>query len=263
MNEFNSFNSKDLDESNSTNLENQETFKSDLGDFTHLQDRIIKFGQSNLMMLLTILIIAVFIIGSIVNVIYMTTDLSFESYLQTLDYNRTKIIIVLIFGLSLILPLAASFITYGCKKLKVDFILKGMKFAILFININYIILTIAIIFLFIWFLPIIPISIILVLLTGLIIGGLIYLYIVFLAKCKVFITDLANSFSNDSESTFLFELTPEKLYPKASKLRPFFIGLLILSIISWLFTFGQNNDDIAQISPDIAAALDKIDFYQL
>ena len=51
----------------------------------------------------------------------------------------------------------------------------------------------------------------------------------------------------------------EKKYPKAGKLRPFFIGLLIISIISWLFTFGQNNDNIALISPNIASVLDKID----
>lgn len=247
-----------MNEYKSFNLEHKETFKSDLGDFTHLQDRIIRFGQSKIMLFLTILTIVVFILSGISIVIISMTDLSFEINGQTASFNWVKIIAFLSIFISLTIPLAASYITYGCKKLKVNYILKGLDIFNLFIRINYIILAIALFFTIIWFLSVLFKAFLIVLLSTIMIGLIYFLYYKFLTLSKEFSYDIAAAFYSKS-STSTNKITSIKIYPHASSLRPFFIILLISSIIGWLVSNFQSNDDITTISTDIAAAFDKID----
>ncbi|MCD4826494.1 MAG: hypothetical protein K8Q99_01780 [Acholeplasmataceae bacterium] len=261
MDEYNSFDIEEKNENDSSALEYQEKFQSDLGNFTHLQDRLIKFGQSKLLLILTILFIAAFIASGIGVIIFMTTDLSFEINGQSANYNWTKIITLLSLGIGLILPMAVSYITYGSRKVKVDYIVRGLNLVDLFIKINYIILIISAFISFIGFILVMFRGFIIALLIGLLISFVYYLYFKFLSTAKAFLYDVTAAFYSESSSTFSFELTPEKAYPQAKPLRPFFIILLILSIISWLFSFGQNNDALAEISIDMANAFDRFDVF--
>ncbi len=253
MDEFKSF---DLESKNETVFETnsgEKNYKSALGDFTHLQERIIKFGQSNTMLFLTILIVITFIVTSINFGIYITTDLSFELNGEIRNLNWTKIIIILTFAYSLIMPLAALFITFGCRKLKVGSILKGINLIDILIKINFTLLAIGAVISFITFIPLLFRAFIVVVLIGAIVIGIFYLFFKFLNKALVFSNDVYNAFSSEAATS--------KIYPEAISLRPLLVLLMIFSILSWLSNLGEDNAVLAQLNADLANVFDKLDLF--
>lgn len=215
-------------------------FHSDLGDFSYLQDKMIRFGRSKDILILYVLIMIGFILTCVSTVLFLSTDLTFTVGSITKNLNWIKIILVIIWFVATLIPLALTFIIYGSKKLKVDPIVKGLRIFDNLLTIHFITLVIlALVFIVNSFGLLFARFIIAVIIIG-ILFGLFYLFFKLLRKAKDFAFDTTNDISSSSAKT-LTHLASESV-------RPYLIALLVVNMISWLSNLGDSNVLLEQMN---------------
>ena len=249
MDEYKSFNLTKIDASPQKE-ENKSSFQSVLGNFSHLQDRIITFGRGKKMFLLTALIIIGYILSFVTMSVFLITDLTFTVGDELKSINWVKIILVILLGIETIVPLAVLFITYGCHKLKVNAILRGTQMIDFLLSLIYVMIVLAAIICLFAFLKLLFASFIIVVISGAIVFGIFYIYLKFLSKAKEFCLDISNAFSSASRSSIK--------YPSADSLRLYFVALLILSIINWFLNLGDSNALLDQLNLEAFNVLEKV-----
>jgi len=218
----------------------EDKFHSDFGDFSYLQDRLIRFGRSKNILILYALIMIGFVLTCMSTVMLLITDLKFTVGTNTENLNWIKIFLVIIWFIATMIPIALTLIIYGSKKLKVDQIVKGIRIFDNLLTIHFIILVIlAIFFIFSSFGLLFAKFIVAVIITG-ILFGLFYLFFKLLRKAKDFAFDTTNEVSSSSSKSLTHMAT--------ESVRPYLIALLILNIISWLSNLGDNNVILEQLN---------------
>lgn len=244
----------ETDSLNYESVENEKpVFKSDLGDYTHLQDRLIRFGRSKDMIILGVLILSGFLITIISLGIFMGTDLTFTADGETTSFNWLKIIIVLVLGIVSIIPVATSYILYGGKKKSVLHILKGVKILDMYITLMYVVLIIGAIIIGFTFLLLMFKAFIIVVLLGAIVFAMFYIYFKFLGLVRTFIGTLHYSLTSHDVKGYA--------YPRATSFKNYLIALLIFSIISWFANLGNDTSTIGDLNSTVGIALESMNTF--
>lgn len=238
MEEFKSFDLNAVDKNQEEkNADNQ--YHSSLGDFSHLQERIIKFGRSKFMLILTILVLTSFVLSFVNMGMLFITDLTFTEGENTQNLNWIKIILVLVIILISIIPIAIVFIRRGAKKLNILNIQKGLDTINVYLNINLVLFIIGAIICGIAMLFLLMRAFIYVVILGILLFGIFSLYFKFISKSKEFIFDISSAF---------IVKDAERVYPSAVSLRVYFIVFLVFNIINYLINLNESNVALEQLN---------------
>lgn len=253
MNDYTPLNLRFNDEPNDRHDESDKIFKSSLGDFSHLEERVILFGRSKQMKIFSFVLIFTTILSIIPMFILMFTDLSYVVRGETTSMNWIKIILVFAFFMTLILPLASYYYVRGSQKLDVKKILKALGLLDLYLAIIQVILLISVIISAIGFVMLLFSSFILVVILGLIFYGLFYMLYRFMKRAKDISFQLSNAFINHG--------MPMEHYPDIIGIRIFFVGFAILEIISFISNLGDNSTVTDQLGISFASAMDTLSLF--
>ncbi|MGD9910138.1 MAG: hypothetical protein AB7U79_06000 [Candidatus Izemoplasmatales bacterium] len=253
MNEFTPLNLNYKDTQNNFQNDSEKTFQSKLGDFSHLEERVILFGRSKMMKSFFILFIITTILSLIPICILLFTDLSYINRGVTTSMNWIKIFLVISFFIALILPLSAYHYVVGSQKLNTAQILKALGLLDIYLAIIQVILLICAVLCIIGFLFLLFSSFILVIILGLIVYGLLYMLYRFIKRAKEISTSISFAFLNHG--------VPMEHYPDIIGLRIFIVGFAILEIVNFISNLGDSSALSDQIGISFASALDTVSLF--
>lgn len=221
------------------NKKQEQAFVSKLGNFHHLQERIILYGRSKKILFLEIVLNLILYSVIVLFLILSANSFIFRNHGSYEDFNYIKYFFILFFLFSYYPILAVSSFRRGCKRVDIKKAIRGISMIRFMYTISYVMLVALVI--------ITSISLGLLLFasfTGVIVSAalatvIFYFYFQFVNKVKSFLDEIMYSLSPD--------YLPSNAYPSAEPIRPylsFFLGMNILGIISFIFS---NFDVIGEI----------------
>lgn len=249
---MNDLNASDTSVSNDDPFKAEENqgFKSKLGDFSELEDRIIRFGRSKQMLAFSGMLMLRLAMTCVVIGIELFLDYTFVLNSQTISFNWIKIIMVFVLAVALLIPLSFTFMTYGSHKLRPSLIRKGLSLANVYIGIQYFFIGISVIASVVIFFTFIFRMFLVGLVFGIITGLVFAFYIAFINRAKQLLRDLESAFNKYLSTS----------YPNPMSLRPFVITLAILTTIGFLLSLTQvaNNVSPNTIYSDVIVILNNL-----